>query len=122
MKKRSALKNYEIKYSIDEISKVAKWSWYQIIEIAIINVQPTNQYIYIYIYIKAETSCGRAWGFAMWRILWKELKYFLVTSKIRTKLKIGTFYSFGSMFQGYLLLQFLFNILRLLFISFDSMF
>ena len=50
MKKRSALKNYEIKYSIDEISKVAKWSWYQIIEIAIINVQPTNQYIYIYIY------------------------------------------------------------------------
>ena len=51
MKKRSALKNYEIKYSIDETSKVAKWSWYQIIETAIINVQPTNLSIYIYIYI-----------------------------------------------------------------------
>ena len=51
MKKRSAPKNYEIKYSIDETSKVAKWSWYQIIETAIINVQPTNLSIYIYIYI-----------------------------------------------------------------------
>ena len=51
MKKRSALKNYEIKYSIDETSKVAKWSWYQIIETAIINVQPINLSIYIYIYI-----------------------------------------------------------------------
>ena len=51
MKKRSALKNYEIKYSIDETSKVAKWSWNQIIETAIINVQPTNLSIYIYIYI-----------------------------------------------------------------------
>ena len=29
----------------------------------------------INIYIKAETSCERAWGSAMWCILWKELRY-----------------------------------------------
>ena len=29
MKKRFALKNYEIEDSIDEIVEVAKWSWYQ---------------------------------------------------------------------------------------------
>ena len=59
MKKRSALKNYEIKYSIDETSKVAKWSWNQIIETAIINVQPTNLSIYIYIYIYINRNLRR---------------------------------------------------------------
>ena len=34
MKKRFALKNYEIEDSIDEIVEVIKWSWYQTCEIA----------------------------------------------------------------------------------------
>ena len=34
MKKRFALKNYEIEDSIDEIVDVAEWSWYQTCEIA----------------------------------------------------------------------------------------
>ena len=34
MKKRFALKNYEIDGSIDEIVEVAKWSWYQTCKIA----------------------------------------------------------------------------------------
>ena len=121
MKKRSALKNYEIKYSIDETSKVAKWSWYQIIETAIINVQPTNQYIYIYIY-KSRDLKRENMRFCHIAHFMKIIKIFLSHIEDKNKFKNRLFISFGLIFQDNFLLYFLFNILKLPFVSFGSMF
>ena len=81
--------------------------------------QPINIYIYIYISRDLKRENMRFYHVAHFM---KIIKIFLSHIEDKNKFKNRLFISFGLIFQDNFLLYFLFNILKLPFVSFGSMF